>query len=388
MEEIIDEAPVLRSPENESFCAEEEEIEEELLWQRGDVIGEGSYGEVYSGINLSTGEMIAVKEVRLGAGKRHREQAEALQMEIKILSELDHPNIIKYLGAESSAGTLRIFLELATEGSLKDVLKKFGPLSEPLVRRYTCQMVSGLGFLHQQGFIHRDIKPGNILLDKGIVKLADFGCSTASRLEDNPHGSDGGHDSVVGTTVYMSPEVMQGDGNIEEALRKGYGKKADIWSLGITLTEMAMGVPPFRNGAAAVFGILVKNEIPKFPRHMSKDAHHMLDRCLQVSPHQRADCRELMYLPFCIPQTSSNMRKAALEQAKGGSGLFTAARITSTPIMDLDEPVGRLAEVPDRCRSGVDSRLEMTVNDVDDNAPVGYDDEMDSAFQSELFMRK
>ena len=98
----------------------------EVLWQRGELLGSGSFGQVYSGIDMSTGVRIAVKEVMLGIGKKHEQQALALLREIKILSELDHPNIIKYLGTEYSENTMRIFLELATEGSLKDALTAFG----------------------------------------------------------------------------------------------------------------------------------------------------------------------------------------------------------------------------------------------------------------------
>lgn len=98
----------------------------EVLWQRGELLGSGSFGQVYSGIDMSTGVRIAVKEVMLGTGKKHEQQALALLREIKILSELDHPNIIKYLGTEYSENTMRIFLELATEGSLKDALTAFG----------------------------------------------------------------------------------------------------------------------------------------------------------------------------------------------------------------------------------------------------------------------
>ena len=98
----------------------------EVMWQRGELLGAGSFGQVYSGIDMSTGLRIAVKEVMLGTGKRHEQQAMALLREIKILSALDHPNIIKYLGTEYSHHTMRIFLELATEGSIKDALTAFG----------------------------------------------------------------------------------------------------------------------------------------------------------------------------------------------------------------------------------------------------------------------
>ena len=111
-----------------SAFASVNEIKEsnEVIWQRGELLGSGAFGQVYSGIDMSTGVRIAVKEVMLGSGKKQEQQAMALLREIKILSELDHPNIIKYLGTEYSEHTMRIFLELATEGSLKDAISAFG----------------------------------------------------------------------------------------------------------------------------------------------------------------------------------------------------------------------------------------------------------------------
>ena len=158
----------------------------------------------------------------LGRNKKLKQQALALQQEIKILSQLDHPNIIKYLGTEYSNKTMRIFLELANEGSVKDALTEFGklrfdiiflsrfyficfsrfyffffprflslllsfllslfltpltpsyppwprlgPLAEPLIRRYAIDIVSGLAFLHSKRYIHRDIKPTNLLISNG-----------------------------------------------------------------------------------------------------------------------------------------------------------------------------------------------------------------------------
>ena len=102
----------------------------EVFWQRGELLGSGSFGQVFSAIDLNTGTRIAVKEVKLGMGKRHEQQAMALQKEIKILAELNHPNIIRYLGTELSIKdqTMRIFLELATEGSIKDALNEFGKI--------------------------------------------------------------------------------------------------------------------------------------------------------------------------------------------------------------------------------------------------------------------
>ncbi len=97
-----------------------------IMWKRGEVLGSGSFGQVFSGINLATGERMAVKEVVLGSGKRQLEQARALQQEVRVLSALHHPNIIQYYGTEFAKDRLRIFLELATQGTLKDALREFG----------------------------------------------------------------------------------------------------------------------------------------------------------------------------------------------------------------------------------------------------------------------
>jgi len=101
----------------------------QLIWQKGDIIGSGSFGQVYSGIDLTTGQKLAVKEVSLGNGSNHKSQVKALEQEIKILSQLDHPNIIKYFGAEVMEGEhMRFFLDYAEEGSVKDILNQHGKL--------------------------------------------------------------------------------------------------------------------------------------------------------------------------------------------------------------------------------------------------------------------
>eukprot|EP00428_Durinskia_dybowskii_P079376 CAMPEP_0170450012 /NCGR_PEP_ID=MMETSP0117_2-20130122/51549_1 /TAXON_ID=400756 /ORGANISM="Durinskia baltica, Strain CSIRO CS-38" /LENGTH=529 /DNA_ID=CAMNT_0010711289 /DNA_START=77 /DNA_END=1663 /DNA_ORIENTATION=+ len=105
----------------------------EVIWKKGELLGSGSFGKVYSGINLATGERMAVKEVTLRRGKKYRQQAQALQLEVKILSSLDHSNIIRYYGTEFTKQTLRIFLELANSGTVKDAINEFGAFPESLV---------------------------------------------------------------------------------------------------------------------------------------------------------------------------------------------------------------------------------------------------------------
>ena len=120
--------PSVHNAPTQSGTSNDAALNYEVVWKKGELLGSGSFGKVYSGMNLGSGERLAVKEVALRRGKKHRQQAQALQLEVKILSSLDHPNIIKYLGTEYTKQTLRIFLELANDGTIKDALNEFGEL--------------------------------------------------------------------------------------------------------------------------------------------------------------------------------------------------------------------------------------------------------------------
>lgn len=193
--------------------------------------------------------------------------------------------------------------------------------------------MSGLLFLHSKGYIHRDIKPSNLLIDKGRVKLADFGCSTTFVLNEHGNTSINDHGTVIGTTIYMSPQVMRGgvaeDG--DEA-PEGYGRKADVWSLGVTLVEMATGKPPYRNAAAAIFAVCVTKEYPKLSSGMSEDAYHFLDRCLVEEARYRADCAELNEKPFCTNRLSDDARPFT-----GATFMDADRKMSSTLFFSPDE---------------------------------------------------
>ena len=225
---------------------------EPIRWQRGEILGQGAYGTVFLGLNLDTGELMAVKQ--LDTTEVSEKELAALENELRMLiagdrsdnnteSVLSHPNIVRYLGLERSKNTLSIFLEFVPGGSIRSLIDKFGALQEPLVRVYARQLLLGLEYLHRNSIAHRDIKGANVLItNEGVAKLADFGCSTYQIMGET-EGSSNGHNTMTGTTIYMSPEVMA---------EKKYGRKSDVWSLGITLVEMARGKPPFRTAAAAI----------------------------------------------------------------------------------------------------------------------------------------
>lgn len=122
------------------------------------------------------------------------------------MKNLRHDNIVQYLGTMEEGSELNIFLEYVPGGSIAFILSKFGSFSEPLVKRYTRQILLGLEYLHSHHIIHRDIKGANILVDNaGVVKLADFG---ASKKMEALMTTTGGYNSLKGTPYWMAPEVI------------------------------------------------------------------------------------------------------------------------------------------------------------------------------------
>jgi serine/threonine protein kinase len=205
---------------------------------------------------------------------------------------LEHPNIIKYLDSEIIDGTLFIYLEYISGGSIKYILDKYGIIKENLIKLFLKQILEGLSYLHSRGIVHRDIKAGNILLDiKGNIKLSDFGCSGICKPEESNTLSNSSHcellQSMKGTLPWMAPEVV---------LQKKYGKKADVWSLGCTLIEMATASPPWgklENCYQTMRKIGRTQDIPEIPSTLSKSFQDFILLCLNRDPKQRPKIKDL-----------------------------------------------------------------------------------------------
>ena len=149
-----------------------------IQWKKGELLGAGSFARVYLGMNLTTGKMMAVKQVERGSVLSSNDEISALEKEILLLRELSHPHIVQYYGMERTDNMLSIFLEYVPGGTIATMIKKNGPLGEPTIRSLSRQICDGLSYLHRSHIIHRDIKAANILVDNlGMAKLADFGAS-------------------------------------------------------------------------------------------------------------------------------------------------------------------------------------------------------------------
>ncbi|RKP23794.1 MEK kinase [Syncephalis pseudoplumigaleata] len=259
------------------------------------MIGTGSFGHVYLGLNPLTGELLAAKQVELpnnsGSDERREMMLKALQREIDLLKDLDHENIVRYLGSHRDEQHLNIFLEYVPGGSVASMLVNYGPFQEPLVKSYLRQILLGLEYLHGQGIIHRDIKGGNILVDnRGVIKISDFGVSKRDETEEMMNGNATHRASLQGSVFWMAPEVVK---------KQRYTPKSDIWSLGCLAVEMFTGDHPFPNLAQmqAIFKI-GSDESPEIPRNISEEAQDFLKDTFNLDTECRPTANKLLQHAF------------------------------------------------------------------------------------------
>jgi serine/threonine protein kinase len=231
---------------------------------------------------------MAVKEVMLDSQDQTDEKfRKSLQNEIDLYKDMNHRRIVAYLGHDYLEGKLYIYLEFMPGGSIAQVLSQFGPLDEALTARYTGNLLEGLEYLHTRDppVLHRDIKGANILVGMdGTVKLSDFGCSKRS-FGTAVH-------TLRGSVPWMAPEVM---------CQSGYGRKADIWSLGCVVIEMSTAAPPwgnFDNCLAAMARIAMSEDTPPVPEHLSVVAKNFISLCVSRVPQERPDAVELLKHDF------------------------------------------------------------------------------------------
>ncbi|KAJ6733065.1 MITOGEN-ACTIVATED PROTEIN KINASE KINASE KINASE 5 [Salix koriyanagi] len=257
-------------------------------WQKGKLIGRGTFGSVYVASNRETGALCAMKEVEMFPDDpKSAESIKQLEQEIKVLIQLKHPNIVQYYGSEVVDDKFYIYLEYVHPGSInKYVHEHCGAITESVVRNFSRHIVSGLAYLHSMKTIHRDIKGANLLVDaSGIVKLADFGM--AKLLTGQAADL-----SLKGSPYWMAPELMQAvmrkDASSDLALA------VDIWSLGCTIIEMFTGKPPWSEyeGAAAMFKVM--RDSPPIPEILSPEGKDFLRCCFRRNPAERPTAAMLL----------------------------------------------------------------------------------------------
>ncbi|XP_076443732.1 dual specificity mitogen-activated protein kinase kinase 1-like isoform X2 [Babylonia areolata] len=323
----------------EEFLSQKQKVGE-LLEEDFEKLGElgaGNGGVVTKVLHKPTGLIMARKLIHLEIKPAVRNQ---IIRELKVLHECNSPDIVGYYGAFYSDGEISICMEYMDGGSLDLILKKAGRIPEPILGVINISVLKGLSYLREKHqIIHRDVKPSNILVNsRGEIKICDFGVS--GQLIDSMANS------FVGTRSYMAPERLQGT---------HYSVQSDIWSLGLSMVEMAIGrypVPPpdpkdlssifgddvmeehmdaARTGKAlkvarnslvcppgadgprpmAIFELLdyiVNEPPPTLPKgRFSDEFIDFVDRCLKKNPADRADLQSLMNHSFVKKFESSDI---------------------------------------------------------------------------------
>lgn len=201
-------------------------------YELGPVRGMGTVGTIYEATKLSNGESVAVKRLNDAASEDELIRAR-FRREMEVMKRLNHPNILRYYGGGDHEGQLYYAMELVRGGTVKDLLEFRGRFPWQMVVDITRQVASALQHAHNNGVVHRDLKPGNLLLTaEGDVKLGDFGVARDLQGADLT-----GKGMTVGTHAYMSPEQITGDQSLSG--------KADLYSMGCCVFEMLTGEKPF-----------------------------------------------------------------------------------------------------------------------------------------------
>ncbi|GAA5873625.1 hypothetical protein JCM16303_001185 [Sporobolomyces ruberrimus] len=294
-------------------------------WIKGDLIGRGTYGHVYIALSVTTGETIAVKQVEMPRtysdkeDQRTKGMISSLKAEIELLKDLDHPNIVLYLGMEQTHEFLSIFLEYVPGGSVGRIIRTHGKFEENVIRFFTLQILDGLEYLHSLGILHRDMKADNILIDQdGMCKISDFGTSKKSGdiYQNNENMS------MQGSIFWMAPEVIHNN-------KQGYSAKADIWSLGCICIEMLAGSRPWEGEGfmGAMFKLGAERMRPPLPDDVERSqfAEEFVSNCLQIEPDRRPKASEAKHHPFLDISPGWSFTQTSLYH------VMTSDRLPSTP---------------------------------------------------------
>ncbi|KAH9221671.1 hypothetical protein DL95DRAFT_474226 [Leptodontidium sp. 2 PMI_412] len=263
------------------------------IYKVGKCLGKGGFAICYDGQLAGTKKKYALKIVKSHMPQKKMEQK--FQTELQIHSKMNHANIVQFHRAFSYEKCTYIVLELCPNGSLMDMVKKRKFITEPEVRFWTVQMAGAIKYMHAKGIIHRDLKMGNIFLDKDMnVKVGDFGL--AALLMSGKDWQACRRTTLCGTPNYIAPEILSKD-------KGGHDHAVDIWSLGIIIFAMLTGKPPFQSATADEIYRRAREREYDWPKldtsenFISEETKNLVTELLQA-PEKRPDPDTIVQHPF------------------------------------------------------------------------------------------
>jgi polo-like kinase 1 len=255
-------------------------------YTKGRFLGKGGFARVYEFLNLDNKQISAGKVISKASLVKSRAR-QKLMSEIKIHRSLSHQHIVKFEHFFEDSENVYILLELCTNQTLSELIRRRKRLSEIEVQCYTFQVISALKYLHSHRVIHRDIKLGNLFLtDKMEIKLGDFGLATKLEFDGERKRT------ICGTPNYIAPEILDGS--------SGHSYEVDTWSLGVLIYTMLVGKPPFETNDVKLTYRRIKMNAYSFPDqvNISKEARNIVSEILVSDPKARPSLDDLLTHSF------------------------------------------------------------------------------------------
>ncbi|CAL8279553.1 unnamed protein product [Lota lota] len=248
-------------------------------YSKGKLLGKGGFARCYEMTDLTSNKMYAVKVIpQSRVSKPH--QRDKITNEIELHKTLSHKHVVKFSHHFEDQENIYIFLELCSRKSLAHIWKARHILTEPEVRYYLRQIISGLKYLHNRGILHRDLKLGNFFINENMeLRLGDFGL--AAKLETVEMRKK----TICGTPNYLAPEVLN---------RQGHGTESDVWSLGCVMYTLMCGNPPFETLDLKETYKCIKEVRYNLPSNLSPAAQKLISSVLQKVPSNRLNLDQIL----------------------------------------------------------------------------------------------